>query len=193
MNIIHVILAGGASRRFGEPKASYTYKGKPLYVHVKEQMVGDQVMIISHPSLISFFQARGEQDVWLDDEHVRGRGPLAGIYTAMQKKQADWYLVTACDMPFIRKETAQMLVTYCSPQVDAVVPQIEGRLQPLFALYHRRSLLFMKECLEENQLAMINLLQKLQVHIVSEEELDVSPNEFHNINRRSDLLENDMI
>ncbi|MEK5365573.1 molybdenum cofactor guanylyltransferase [Bacillus sp. FSL R5-0654] len=193
MHVVNVILAGGASRRFGEPKASYMYQGKSLYEHVKEQLLEGQTVIISHPSLLPFFKARGEQSVWLDDEEVRGCGPLAGIYTAMQKQEAEWYLVTACDMPFIRKETAKVLSSYCSEHTDAIIPLVQGRLQPLFALYHRRSLPFIRACLKENKFAVKDLLQKLQVRIVSEEELNVTSNEFRNINKRSDLPENGMI
>lgn len=193
MSVVNVILAGGASRRFGEPKASHMYQGKPLYEHVKKQLLDGQTIIISHPVLLPFFEARGEQAVWLDDEQMRGCGPLAGIYTAMQKQDADWYLVTACDMPFIRKETAEALSSYCNEHTDAVVPLVQGRLQPLFALYHRRCLPFIHACLKEKQLAIKDLLQKLKVRVVPEDELNVTSNEFHNINRRSDLRENGMI
>ncbi|MGG1696880.1 molybdenum cofactor guanylyltransferase [Bacillus zhangzhouensis] len=193
MSVVNVILAGGASRRFGEPKASHVYQGKPLYEHVKKQLLDGQTIIISHPALLLFFKARGEQAVWLDDEQMRGCGPLAGMYTAMQKQDADWYLVTACDMPFIRKETAEVLSSYCNEHVDAVVPLVQGRLQPLFALYHRRCLPFIHACLKENQLAIKDLLQKLKVRVVPEDELNVTSNEFHNINKRSDLPENGMI
>lgn len=193
MDVVNVILAGGASRRFGEPKASHVFQGKPLYEHVKRQLLKGQTVIISHPSLLPFFKARGERRVWLDDEQVRGCGPLAGIYTAMQKQEAAWYLVTACDMPFIRRETAEALLSYCNDHEDAVIPFVQGRLQPLFALYHRRCLTSIEVCLKENQLAMKELLQSLKVRIVSEEELNVTPNEFRNINKRSDLPENGMI
>lgn len=118
---------------------------------------------------------------------------LPKIYTAMQKQEAEWYLVTACDMPFIRKETAEVLSSYFSEHTDAIIPLVQGRLQPLFALYHRRSLPFIRACLKENQFAVKDLLQKLQVCIVSEEELNVTSNEFRNINKRSDLPENGMI
>lgn len=193
MDVVNVILAGGASRRFGEPKASYMYQGKPLYEHVKKQLLKGQTVIISHPSLLTFFKERGERDVWLDDEQVRGYGPLAGMYTAMQKKEAAWYLVTACDMPFIRRETAEALSSYCSEHVDAMIPLVQGRLQPLFALYHHRCLPAIDACLKENQLAMKDLIQRLKVRIVSEEELNATPNEFRNINKRNDLPENGMI
>ncbi|QGX66263.1 NTP transferase domain-containing protein [Bacillus sp. ms-22] len=193
MSVVNVILAGGASRRFGEPKASYLYQGKPLYEHVKKQLLNEQIIVISHPNLLPFFKERGEQAVWLDDEQVRGNGPLAGIYTAMQKQEAEWYLVTACDMPFIRKETAEALSSYCNEHVDAVVPLVQGRLQPLFALYHRRCLPFIQTCIKENQLAIKDLLKKLSVCVVTEDELKAEANEFHNINKRSDLTENGMI
>nr|MDF9459193.1 NTP transferase domain-containing protein [Bacillus pumilus] len=77
MDVVNVILAGGASRRFGVPKASHMYQGKPLYEYVKKRLLKGQMVIISHPSLLPFFKERGERSVWLDDEQVRGCGPLA--------------------------------------------------------------------------------------------------------------------
>lgn len=56
MDVVNVILAGGASRRFGEPKASYMYQGKPLYEHVKKQLLKGQMVIISHSTLLTFLK-----------------------------------------------------------------------------------------------------------------------------------------
>ena len=145
MSVVNVILAGGASRRFGEPKASHMYQGKPLYEHVKKQLLDGQTIIISHPVLLPFFEARGEQAVWLDDEQMRGCGPLAGIYTAMQKQDADWYLVTACDMPFIRKRDSRGIIVLLQRAYRCRCPACAGQVTtfvcalspPLSSVYSR--------------------------------------------------------
>lgn len=61
MRIVNVILAGGASRRFGGPKASHVYQGKPLYEHVKEQLLKGETVIISHPKLLPFSKQEGNK------------------------------------------------------------------------------------------------------------------------------------
>ncbi|MGE6631204.1 molybdenum cofactor guanylyltransferase [Bacillus sp. NPDC077027] len=187
MKILHVILAGGQSRRFGELKASYRYKGRPLYQLVKEQLPNEDLMIISHPDLVSFFQEEGEKEVFLDIEDVRGKGPLAGIYTAMQTKKAEWYMVVACDMPFIQGLTVERLKAYCDETFDAIVPNIHGRLQPLFSIYHRRSLLAIEQSFKKNQLSMKDFFNHLHVRYVTEKDINASENEFKNINERRDL------
>ncbi len=58
MRIVNVILAGGASRRFGEPKASHVYQGKPLYEHVKEQLLKGETSHHQSPEASAFFQSK---------------------------------------------------------------------------------------------------------------------------------------
>ena len=67
MKEIHVILSGGLSRRFGEPKAFARWKGKPLYQWCK-QALGDDVLILSRPGLTERFIELGEKAVLEDIE-----------------------------------------------------------------------------------------------------------------------------
>jgi molybdopterin-guanine dinucleotide biosynthesis protein A len=69
-----------------------------------------------------------------------GEGPLGGIVTALAHTQADWNLVTACDMPAITPEVlVALLETAERLDADALVPAGPLHLEPLCAVYHRRA------------------------------------------------------
>lgn len=68
-----------------------------------------EALILSRPELTERFKARGETAVLEDAEPFKGKGPLAGIYTAMAYEEGDIYTVLACDTPLIRKETVAAL------------------------------------------------------------------------------------
>lgn len=104
MKHVNVLLAGGASRRFGEPKAFVKWKGRMFYECAKEAL-GEQTVIISRPEFIDRFQENGENEVYQDAEPFQGMGPLAGIYTAFKKTDGDLYTVLSCDTPLIQRRT----------------------------------------------------------------------------------------
>jgi molybdopterin-guanine dinucleotide biosynthesis protein A len=67
---------------------------------------------------------------------------LGGILTALENSSADWNLIVACDMPGLEADFLRRLLDtaeHCD--CDALVPAgPSGRLEPLCAVYHRRSL-----------------------------------------------------
>jgi molybdenum cofactor guanylyltransferase len=71
-----------------------------------------------------------------------GEGPLGGILTALRNTDADWNLITACDMPQLDAAVLHgLLQTAAESGADALLPVgPEGRPEPLCALYHRRCL-----------------------------------------------------
>jgi molybdopterin-guanine dinucleotide biosynthesis protein A len=70
-----------------------------------------------------------------------GEGPLGGILSVLQNDAADWNLVVACDMPEISAGFLSELMDAAeSRDADAMVPAgPSGLLEPLCAVYHRRS------------------------------------------------------
>jgi molybdopterin-guanine dinucleotide biosynthesis protein A len=70
-----------------------------------------------------------------------GEGPLGGILGALAHTAADFNLVVACDMPELSAEFLRALLdAACLADQDALVPRgPSGRLEPLCAVYHRRS------------------------------------------------------
>jgi molybdopterin-guanine dinucleotide biosynthesis protein A len=80
-----------------------------------------------------------------------GKGPIAGLEAGLRKAVFPYSGLIACDMPFVSRPL--MLYLYrqaVESGACAVIPEWQGRLQPMHAVYH-------KGCLE-------SLEQKLQTH-----------------------------
>ncbi len=135
MNLTGAVLAGGRSRRFGEPKAMYEWQGKPLALHVLDALgsVCTERLAIAKPDTPL---PPLPSDVRLLYDEFEAQHPLSGILTALRHARCEWVFVCAVDMPFLNpaliRWMAQQAETY-----DIVVPESDERLQPLHALYRR--------------------------------------------------------
>ena len=115
----------------GRDKASLPYRGRPLVESVAAAVraaAGSAVLVGGpHADIPDLFE---------------GEGPLGGILTALRHTQADWNVVAACDMPDLTADFLRQLLAEAElSDGDALVPAgPSGRLEPLCAAYHRRSL-----------------------------------------------------
>jgi molybdenum cofactor guanylyltransferase len=183
-NIVGVVLAGGESRRFGSPKAFAKRKGLYFFqysVNALRTFVKD-LYIVSHPSIVSRFQQVTDEKVIIDEEAYRGQGPLAGIYTVMKRTDAEWIFVLPCDMPYIRKETVESMITYVHEQFDVILSSHFGRVQPLVGIYHRRTLEHIEQLLKAHNNRMASLLKRCRVRYVNEQDFLEDEIVFCNIN-----------
>lgn len=136
------ILLGGQSSRFGSPKAFLDWKGKSLAAHIAETAVP----VVSEV----LFVGKSEDQV-PPDAKTFGRfaadtpnfpGPLAGLAAALTQASKPWVFLTGVDMPYINEKTLKQfwLLREKSVLLDAVVPYVEDRWQPLCALWNRHVL-----------------------------------------------------
>jgi len=81
-------------------------------------------------------------DVPVVPDEIPGRGPLAGIYTALLKSRTEFNMVLGCDLPFVNvRLLAYLAGRALSYGSDVTVPcSRDGRLQPLCGVYRRRAL-----------------------------------------------------
>lgn len=163
-----LILAGGKSTRLGTDKAS-------LFL--------DRVVRAIEPYVAEVLIAGPDHIPDLFPDH----GPLSGIYSAMLVAQHDRCLVAACDMPFIQPGIVQRLIALSGDE-DALVPRIDGRPQPLLALYRKTCLPALKQTLEEGELKVELFLDRVRVrHLTEENFLETDLVSFFNVNRPEDL------
>ncbi|WP_161974915.1 molybdenum cofactor guanylyltransferase [Bacillus timonensis] len=187
--ITGILLAGGESRRFGSPKAFAKLHHKFFYEYAVEALKGNvrKLVIVSHPALVEQFQNQTSVEVIQDLPEYKGNGPLAGMFTAMQKEPSDWYVVLPCDTPFVTDELVKQLITYTNDQnIDAIVPVINDRQQPLIAVYHGRVAMRIEELLNVQQFKMSHLLDACSVKFVTNQELHLQGMEFENINDKTE-------
>jgi molybdopterin-guanine dinucleotide biosynthesis protein A len=180
-----IILAGGRSSRMGTPKALLPFAGEPLIVHLgrKLQPLFSDIVVVAAPGQpLPALPARIVHD---EDAY---QGPVGGIYYGMRAIADDFAFVTSCDAPFASPTLIGELLRLRT-QHDIVVPQWEGRLQPLFAVYRTTVLPVLSAQLRAGELRPVSLFEKVNTHIVDEAQVrrfDPAGNSFINMNTPGD-------
>lgn len=134
IDIDALILAGGESRRMGQDKSLLPFAGKTLVEHVAAQL-----QPLARTVRISTADAARHAHLGLPlvcDLHPRC-GPLMGIASGLEVATCDWTLVVATDIPTLPLELIPHMWTLRANGPCVVPRTADGRLQPLFALYHR--------------------------------------------------------
>ncbi len=179
-----IILAGGKSSRMGTNKALLPIGDRTTIEILAERMltVFDEVIVVANdPGTYQFL------NVPVITDHFPGEGPLAGIHAGLKASSYDLNLVMACDMPFASSELAALFVEKAR-DFEAVVPNIKGKLHPLFAVYQKHVSEKAGECLKKGKRRVTDLLDGLNVLYLDEKalaaETDVSVDDlFFNMNR----------
>ncbi|HYW09886.1 MAG TPA: molybdenum cofactor guanylyltransferase [Longimicrobium sp.] len=156
------ILAGGASRRFGAPKALATVGGRRVVDRVYDALAavtGAPVLIANEPALFPDFAE-------LRADEVGGVGPLAGIATALRwaaERGAGGALCVACDMPFVPPELLRRILARADDG-DAVLPESGGRrgVEPLCAWYSTNALPAIDRMMSEGEHALYRLADRVR-------------------------------
>jgi len=186
-DITGVILAGGKSRRFGSNKALAFLQGKPLIQHVADiisSIFNDSLLVTNTPEHYDFLNIPMIKDRYQD------MGPLAGIHAALHQISTPRAFVVACDMPNLSPELIQYMCNINEQDYDVIIPWLEKGQEPLFGIYHKKSLAVIDSCLQQKACQIIRALEDLQVRRVSEQEILAITGDlacFKNINRPADL------
>jgi molybdopterin-guanine dinucleotide biosynthesis protein A len=184
-----VILAGGRSSRMGgRRKALIELAGRPLLAHVVERLqpqVGR--LLLSCDDETTTFDGFGLPTV---PDLVPGyRGPLCGLYSAMQHladAAIDGSLVLCpCDAPFVPRDLVDVLQR-AGAGGKAAVAAWQGVPQPTFSLWRARHQEAIQELLLERGLG--GPRQALE-HVPHEvvEWAATEPPPFFNVNTPEDL------
>ncbi len=185
-----IILAGGKGSRLGREKAWVSLNGQNLVERSASRlgdMVGEVVIVYAplqqKPPLRLDIQPHVVVDVY------PGKGPLVGFFSGLRASKAEALFVTACDMPFVNPELAGFLFDLL-PGYDAVVPLRNNLTEPLHAVYSSSCLNVVEDMINQEELKLDKLFEKIKVRYVEEPELRLIDKElmsFFNINTRSDL------
>jgi molybdopterin-guanine dinucleotide biosynthesis protein A len=185
-----IVLAGGKSRRLGHNKLQEDIGGKSLIVRVIDTLVmlGGDIIVVTG--------AIPDANWGLDPKKVKmvvdilpDAGALGGIYTGLLASETFDNLVIAGDMPFLNTALLRYLIDIVGG-FDAVVPRLEGYIEPLHAVYTRRCLPHIKEGIQNGQRDIRSFFPFIRVRYVEGDEIDrYDPRHlsFFNINNEWDL------
>ncbi len=186
-DITGVILAGGQSSRFGSNKALALWRGKSLIQHARDTLISvfrDCLLITNGPEQYEFLNMPMLKD------RFQNMGPLAGIHAALRHTGKPWIFVIGCDMPAVTPDLITFLCGYVHDDYEAVIPWLKTGPEPLCGLYHKTALNKIELQLQNKKAQVKELLGKLSVRRVKEEELQTVTGGlqvFLNVNREQDL------
>lgn len=155
-----LVLAGGAGRRMGRPKAWLQVGDTTLLRCV----VGNLASAFSEV-LVAF--AEPEQLVELIPHRVvfdrkTSAGPLAGLEAGLLVARNDVTFAVACDMPYVTEGVAEMAVA-AAHGCDAAIPRISGRPEPVCGAYRRSALPAITAALDGGRYRAADLVEQLDV------------------------------
>jgi molybdopterin-guanine dinucleotide biosynthesis protein A len=164
--IVGAVLAGGASRRMGAPKATLELGGRPLLEYPLAAVQGaglEPAVVAKRDSPLPPLAVPR----W--DEPAEPTHPLAGIVAALAASRGRPVLAVACDMPFV---TAELLADLAARggRAKIVLPETAGRLHPLLARWDPALLPTLREALAR-QAPLHELARELDAERVGQAEL----------------------
>lgn len=186
-----VVLAGGRSERFGSDKAAALLAGRPLLAWVVDAVadVCDNVIVVRAPGQVLPGIPGGRRATIVEDRHL-GMGPLAGMIAGFEASSAEFCLVMTCDAPLVQPAAVDLLVDAIG-ESEAVVPFIDGRAQPLLAVFRRATVLpVLLAAMESETLSVNAAIRELQTRQLSAADFaaaDPRMLSFRNCNTREEL------
>lgn len=181
-----IILAGGKSSRFYGNKALAEISSQRLIDRVAHKLKNIFPLLILVTNAPEEYRGLA-MDVISD--LVPGRGPLSGIHAGLVASPYSLNYVAGCDMPFISGELGAYLVGRAGPEDDAVVPFVNGYVEPLSAVYRKTCIPLVEALLFAKKPKVAALYDQARVKYVREEEIVIFGGAgcFFNINTREDL------
>jgi molybdopterin-guanine dinucleotide biosynthesis protein A len=176
------VLAGGASRRMGRPKAALPYGAGTLleFQTARLSAIFEGVFaVVKEPPEFPAGPAR----ILLDRSPERAA--IHGLLRALEEAR-DRIFVLGVDLPVLPDALIREIARRgLAAEAPAVVPRAGGRLQPLAAVWRRGALDAARRRVAAGELSLQGLVGELDAEILEEPEwkaIDPSGNAFENLN-----------
>jgi molybdopterin-guanine dinucleotide biosynthesis protein A len=112
---------------------------------------------------------------------------MAGIHAALSYGGTDAMFFATCDMPLLKRKSAEKLCNALEEGIDAVIAvTVDGRKHPLCGVYRKSTVGVFEDQLQAGNHRMMDALDRLQVLYVPLSEEDGL--QLQNINTREDYL-----
>ena len=157
-NFSAVLLAGGRSTRMGRDKAALVIEGEPLWRRQLATLraTGASELLISGRADGPF----AESGVRIVEDLTPDAGPLAALEAVLPRITTEHVVALAIDLPAIRADFLAKLVEAALAKGCSVVPEMDGRFEPLAAVYAPALLPLIVECLRGPDHSMQHLLRE---------------------------------
>lgn len=183
-----VILAGGLSTRFsGQDKALISVGKKRILDLIYEVFIQlfDEIFLVTNNPVRYL-----EWDLNIVSDLYPVRCSLTGIHAGLFYASNPYAFFTACDTPFLKKELIADIIGRIEPGYDAIIPEISAGMEPLCAVYAKRSLNRIEQHILQDKLKIQRVFNKNRIKKIPEDILRLKDPQlwsFFNINTPDDL------
>ncbi|MCP3063515.1 molybdenum cofactor guanylyltransferase [Myxococcus sp. K38C18041901] len=180
------IIAGGQGRRLsGVPKGLLEVEGRTVLTRqlALSPHFGDVLLVANVPAPYAGYALRTVAD------QVPDKGAPGGVHAALTASGTRWVVTVACDMPFVSMEALRVLLDARGEDVDAVCFEVEGRMEPLLAVYRAELAPHWRALLPEDPSLRL-LLSRFRSRVLPESALravDPTLRSLVNVNTPEDL------
>ena len=182
-----------------QDKGSLSLYGKPMIVHVVENLVlianeivlvlRDENQVDDYRKLLKQLTLTNKTKLKICTDLLKDQGPLAGILIGLKHVESDRAMVIPCDSPFVSELFVNKMFLYSKESnFDVFVPKwSNGELEPLHSIYKKDLQPLIQKLLEEHTRDVKSFIRKLNVKYIDAESLDGSGRNFSNINSAEDI------
>lgn len=181
-NISAFILCGGKSSRMGTEKGLVNYNNKPFI-----QLVIDAIVpITTNIFLVTDNQEYTDFNYPLVADIYKNKGPVGGIFSALDRSETENNLILSCDIPKISTNVIKnYLINNISDQKDVIFLSDDKNIYPLIGIYNKSVKPKFSEAISSNRIKLLSLLNELNCQVIK-----VNPRDFEslkNINTQDEL------
>ncbi|HEX2129421.1 MAG TPA: molybdenum cofactor guanylyltransferase [Solirubrobacterales bacterium] len=161
---VGAVLAGGLSRRMGQPKATLEVGGLPMVSRIVATVgsAGLEPVVVAKPD-----SPLPKVDCRVLSEPPEPRHPLTGLLTALRASAGRGVVAIAGDMPLV---PAKVLSWIAQIEEDVAVCEVGGELEPLLGRYSPAVADALEEALG-NGASMRETVRSLNPFVIEESKL----------------------
>ena len=186
MDIGALILMGGKNSRInGNVKGLLKIKNSTFLEKIQETLNDFSSIYLSINDKFSKEQKQNFENMGFKiiEDIYKEIGPLGGIYSSLLNCKEEYLFITACDMPFITKNSIEVLCNKVDKNTDGVVfYDKNNKLYPLGAIYSKNVLPIIEEMIEKKYYKLSYLIEKSNFVKINIEKTDIPLKVLSNIN-----------
>ena len=186
MDIGALILMGGKNSRMnGNVKGLLKIKNSTFLEKIQETLNDFSSIYLSINDKFSKEQKQNFENMGFKiiEDIYKEIGPLGGIYSSLLNCKEEYLFITACDMPFITKNSIEVLCNKVDKNTDGVVfYDKNNKLYPLGAIYSKNVLPIIEEMIEKKYYKLSYLIEKSNFVKINIKKTDIPLKVLSNIN-----------
>ena len=158
--ILGGVLVGGRSRRMGRPKQLVEIGDGTMIEQVVRALSEevDEVVLLGGGPVPATLEGLSRM---ADGDHCQG--PMAGILGALRAEPEACWVAAPCDLPLLQAAAVRWLVDARRPGSWAVLPSLDGFVEPLLALYEPQALALLEEASRAERYSLHRLASSSRV------------------------------